>query len=143
QEKGFKEVAKDYLSRLPPEQGVRRDIDENGDLLIRRMGKVDVERRALLPALAVPSWLDPATGGPRGSFCAPSGSIHRTPSCSSAPPSRANGRCRAPSCSQTSIPKRLRARRAPPSAAASSAFNHSAGRRWCRSWKSARTIAAR
>jgi len=65
QEKGFKEIAKDYLSRLPPEQGVRRDIDENGDLLIRRVGKADVERRPLLPALATPSWLDPATGGPR------------------------------------------------------------------------------
>ena len=64
-EKGFKEVAKDYLSRLPPEQGVRRDIDDNGDLLIRRMGKADVERRPLLPVLAVPSWLDSATGGPR------------------------------------------------------------------------------
>jgi hypothetical protein len=30
---------------------------------VRRAGKV--ERRALVPALAVPSWLDPATGGPR------------------------------------------------------------------------------
>ena len=27
--------------------GVRRDIDENGDLLVRRMGKVEVERRKL------------------------------------------------------------------------------------------------
>jgi hypothetical protein len=65
QERGFKEVVKDYLSRLPTEQGVRRDIDDNGDLLLRRMGKAEVERRSLLPALAVPSWLDPATGGPR------------------------------------------------------------------------------
>lgn len=63
QEKGFGEVAKNYLVRLSPEQGARRDIDENGDLMVRRAGKV--ERRELVPALAAPSWFDPATGGPR------------------------------------------------------------------------------
>ena len=47
--------------RLEPEKGVRRDIDDNGDLLVRRMGKAEAERRALVPALAAPSWLDPAT----------------------------------------------------------------------------------
>jgi hypothetical protein len=65
QEFGFKEVAKSYLGRLEPEKGLRRDIDETGDLLLRRVGKVDVERRKLIPALAVPSWLDPETRGPR------------------------------------------------------------------------------
>ena len=65
QDKGFPAVAKDYLARLPAEQGVRHDIDDNGDLLVRRMGKVQVERRRLLPMLATPSWLDPGTGGPR------------------------------------------------------------------------------
>lgn len=65
QEQGFGAVAKNYIARLPAEKGVRRDIDENGDLLVRRVGKADVERRQLLPALAMPSWLDPATGGPR------------------------------------------------------------------------------
>jgi hypothetical protein len=65
QEFGFKEVAKSYLGRLEPEKGLRRDIDETGDLLLRRMGKVDVERRKLIPALATPSWLDPETRGPR------------------------------------------------------------------------------
>jgi hypothetical protein len=65
QEQGFAEVAKNYLARLPTEKGVRREIDENGDLLLRRMGKPDVERRQLVPALATPSWLDPTTGGPR------------------------------------------------------------------------------
>jgi hypothetical protein len=65
QEFGFSEVAKSYLARLAPEQGVRRDLDEAGDLLLRRLGKVEVERRRLVPALAVPSWLDPATRGPR------------------------------------------------------------------------------
>ena len=54
---------------LAPESGVRRDIDDNGDLLLRRMGKIlgkaDVERRALEPRLAQPSWLDAESGGPR------------------------------------------------------------------------------
>jgi hypothetical protein len=65
QEKGFGAVANDYLARLPVVKGVRRDIDDNGDLLLRRMGKVDVERDALLPRLADPSWRDPMTKGPR------------------------------------------------------------------------------
>jgi hypothetical protein len=65
QEQGFAEVVKSYLPRLPPESGVRRDIDENGDLLVRRAGKTEVERRRLVPALAAPSWLDPGTAGPR------------------------------------------------------------------------------
>jgi biotin-(acetyl-CoA carboxylase) ligase len=64
-ENGFDEVAKSYLPRLTGEKGVRRAIDDNGDLLLRRMGKAEVERRALVPALANPSWLDPTTGGPR------------------------------------------------------------------------------
>jgi hypothetical protein len=65
QELGFGEIAKNYLARLAPESGVRRDIDDNGDLLVRRMGRATAERRPLVRALAQPSWLDPATGGPR------------------------------------------------------------------------------
>ena len=65
QEKGFAEVAKNYLTRLATEKGVRREIDASGDLLVRRMGSPDLERRSLVHALARPSWLDPATGGPR------------------------------------------------------------------------------
>ena len=65
QESGFGKIASSYLPRLAPEKGVRRDIDENGDLLVRRIGSKEVERRALVPALATPSWLDPRTGGPR------------------------------------------------------------------------------
>jgi hypothetical protein len=64
-EYGFKEIAKTYLARLAPEKSVRRDIDENGDLLVRHMGKPDAERRNLVAALAKPSWLDPATRGPK------------------------------------------------------------------------------
>jgi biotin-(acetyl-CoA carboxylase) ligase len=65
QEQGFGEIAKNYLARLALEGGVRRDIDDNGDLLVRRMGKATAERRSLVRALAQPSWLDPASGGPR------------------------------------------------------------------------------
>jgi hypothetical protein len=65
QERGFGAVAKEYLQRLPAESGVRRSIDDNGDLLIRRTGKPDIERKALLPLLATPSWLDPKTRGPK------------------------------------------------------------------------------
>jgi biotin-(acetyl-CoA carboxylase) ligase len=67
QEQGFGAVSASYLQRLAPaeENGLRRDIDSNGDLLMRRMGNAQVERRALVPALATPSWLDPTTRGPR------------------------------------------------------------------------------
>ncbi len=67
QEGGFAEIAKNYLARLAPESGVRREIADNGDLLLRRMGTRagQAEQRSLLRALAHPSWLDPATGGPR------------------------------------------------------------------------------
>jgi hypothetical protein len=66
QDEGFAAVARDYLPRLKPEQGVSRSIDENGDLLIRRVGKADIERRKLFAALKdAPAWLDPRTGGPR------------------------------------------------------------------------------
>ena len=82
---GFDEVAKSYLARLAPARGVRSEIAENGDLLVRpmnvknmnvknmnvknmnvkNMGEKNLERRSLLAALRRPSWLDPATGGPR------------------------------------------------------------------------------
>ena len=65
QENGFGAVAKEYLARLPLEKGVRRDIAENGDLLVRRMGKVQVERKALLPRLGEPAWFDAKNNGPR------------------------------------------------------------------------------
>jgi biotin-(acetyl-CoA carboxylase) ligase len=66
QEKGFGAVAHSYLERLPRASALRRDIDENGDLLTRRMGKVDVERQKFLPRLAAPAWYDAAKRGPRG-----------------------------------------------------------------------------
>jgi biotin-(acetyl-CoA carboxylase) ligase len=65
QERGFDAVAKEYLRRLPGERGVRRSIDANGDLLIKQAEKPGVERKALLPALAGASWLDPKSRGPK------------------------------------------------------------------------------
>jgi hypothetical protein len=65
QHDGFGEVAKRYLSRLSPQRGVCRKIDDNGDLLSHRAGARTQERRTLAAALATPSWLDPATGTPR------------------------------------------------------------------------------
>jgi hypothetical protein len=64
QEGGFAPVAKEYISKLTPDSSAQRDIGENGDLEIWRAGEL-IERRHLLPALKVPSWLDPKTGGPR------------------------------------------------------------------------------
>jgi hypothetical protein len=64
-ESGFAAVAKTYLPRLAAAKDVRHAIDDNGDLLVRRAGKAEIERRALVPALATPSWFDPASGGPR------------------------------------------------------------------------------
>jgi biotin-(acetyl-CoA carboxylase) ligase len=67
QEKGFGEIAKNYLARLASAAaGVRRELAENGDLLLRRMTVAEPERQALVQALSqVPSWLDPETGGPK------------------------------------------------------------------------------
>jgi len=65
QESGFGTVAKSYLERLAREQGVLRDIDENGDLVVRRVGKADVVRQKFLPRLGQPAWFDAAARGPR------------------------------------------------------------------------------
>jgi len=65
QENGFAAVAKSYIERMPREQGIRREIDEDGDLTLRRMGKVDVAREKFLPRLRQPAWFDPGTKGPR------------------------------------------------------------------------------
>jgi biotin-(acetyl-CoA carboxylase) ligase len=78
QEKGFGEIAKNYLSRLAPGKGesgkvgpgkhsniVRQDIDPEGNLLMRYAGTGKFERRSLVDALALSSWLDPVSGGPR------------------------------------------------------------------------------
>src|SRR5262249_15532227 len=52
QEKGFGEIAKGYLARLASAAaGVRRDLAENGDLLVRRMIVAEPERRAFAQVL--------------------------------------------------------------------------------------------
>jgi len=63
QETGFAVVAQSYLELMPREEGLSRSIAENGDLLLRRDGKV--ERRAFLPALEQAQWYDPQTKAPR------------------------------------------------------------------------------
>ncbi len=65
QEAGFPSVGESYLSRIAAQSGVERSIDRAGDLLVRRAGEREIDKRRLLPALAVPSWLDPQTGAPR------------------------------------------------------------------------------
>ena len=65
QESGFAAITRNYLPRLLPEKGARRDIDENGDLVVRWVGPGDPERHSLVTAMAAPAWLDPATAGPR------------------------------------------------------------------------------
>ena len=59
-------VIKEYLSRLSPEKGARRELDQNGDLLVRWVASNQAERRALVPVLETPSWYDARRGGPRG-----------------------------------------------------------------------------
>ena len=65
QESGFAAVAKSYLERMSRDPGLRRQIDGNGDLLVRRAGETDAMRLKLLPRLGQPEWFDPAARGPR------------------------------------------------------------------------------
>lgn len=62
---GAQAVAAAFLSRMPPRKGVRLSIDDNGDLLERRLPALkDVIRQPLTAALARPQWLDPTTDAP-------------------------------------------------------------------------------
>ncbi len=63
-EHGFAAVARAYLQRLPSEAGVRRDLDDNGDLLRRSAAAIALERTPLLPALGRAAGYDPATKAP-------------------------------------------------------------------------------
>jgi biotin-(acetyl-CoA carboxylase) ligase len=65
QENGFAAVAKPYLERMPRESGLRRHIDDNGDLLVHRAGEAAATRQKLVPRLGQPSWFDPTARGPR------------------------------------------------------------------------------
>ena len=124
QEFGFKEIAKTYLSRLAPEKGMRRDIDDTGDLWCG--AAVEVERK-IRAGVKTPSWLDAKTQ--IEASCAPSGLIPSDTFVSSWPPNPARlrvglihvlgGRSRGGSAAHDSawLPWRRRL----------------AGRRWCRS----------
>jgi hypothetical protein len=63
-ELGFAAVAKAYVSRLARRRGVRHDIAENGDLVMS-LNDGPAKRRALVPMLAMPQWVDAQCGGPR------------------------------------------------------------------------------
>jgi biotin-(acetyl-CoA carboxylase) ligase len=63
QANGFGPVTRDYVQRLPPKTGLRREIDDNGDLVLRQATGGD-KRESLVKALASPSWIDPKTRMP-------------------------------------------------------------------------------
>lgn len=61
----FATVTRTYLHYLTLEKGAIPSLDNNGDLLVRWRGQKEADRHGLAASLANPSWLDPATGGPR------------------------------------------------------------------------------
>ena len=60
----FATVTRSYLDHLQLEKGALASLDGNGDLLLKWRGQSEPDRQQLAAALATPSWLDPATGGP-------------------------------------------------------------------------------
>lgn len=61
----FATITRKYLDHLALEKGAIPALDRNGDLLVRWRGQKEPDLNDLVAALATPSWLDPATGGPR------------------------------------------------------------------------------
>jgi biotin-(acetyl-CoA carboxylase) ligase len=62
---GFDSIAREFLSRLAREGQTTRVIADNGDVLVRRSGTDQTQRRDLRDGLLSPSWFDPELGGPR------------------------------------------------------------------------------
>ena len=62
---GFDAVAREFLLRLARDRQTSHVIDDNGDLLVRRIGTDKKDRRPLRKGLLSPSWLDPKLGEPR------------------------------------------------------------------------------
>jgi biotin-(acetyl-CoA carboxylase) ligase len=65
QEGEFAAIARDYVTRLRPERGVRRWIDASGNLQIERPGE-PLTSLELRSALSAPSWLDRGCAPHRG-----------------------------------------------------------------------------
>ena len=61
---GFASLAHQYLTLLPREGKTSRRIEDNGDLVVQRIGAEKAGPQSLAKVLAKPSWLDPASGGP-------------------------------------------------------------------------------
>ncbi|WP_409363038.1 biotin/lipoate--protein ligase family protein [Bradyrhizobium lablabi] len=61
---GFDAVAREFLTRLARERQTYRTIADNGDLLLRRIGRDGTDRRDFKKGLQSPSWFDPKRGGP-------------------------------------------------------------------------------
>jgi hypothetical protein len=61
----FHTVTQSYLGHLELEKGALPALDSNGDLLVRWRGQKEPDRHGLASALAIPSWLNRQTGGPR------------------------------------------------------------------------------
>jgi hypothetical protein len=58
-------ITRQYLDGLQVEKGATASLGSEGDLLVRWRGQQGPDRHELVAALAAPSWLDPASGGPR------------------------------------------------------------------------------
>ncbi|HZT28170.1 MAG TPA: biotin/lipoate--protein ligase family protein [Pseudolabrys sp.] len=63
-ESGFAAVARSFFERMTRDSGLRCDIDDNGDLLLRRLMSNTTERRELVPRLKQPSWYDAKSKAP-------------------------------------------------------------------------------
>jgi hypothetical protein len=61
----FATVTQKYLRHLTLEKGAIPALDGNGDLLVRWRGKQEPDRHSLSDTLAMPTWFDPASRGPR------------------------------------------------------------------------------
>jgi hypothetical protein len=63
QQDGFRPIAEHYLQRLDTVEPVERSIDGVGNLLTRRKGKLETEKKQLVPALEKVSWYDAESQG--------------------------------------------------------------------------------
>ena len=63
-ERGFGPIGRDFLARLTPNEGIKRGIDGNGDLLSHAIGKPgEAERTDFLAAIGQCAWYDPRNAG--------------------------------------------------------------------------------